>query len=226
MLNNDMTRSFKNGAYSAFADVTRALGSARRLELVDLLVQRPRSVQDLAHATGRSIASTSQHLRALRAAHLVATTRQGTTIEYRLAPGVEPVLVALRRLAFARSAEVERHQRDWFTAAGAPDTITREELAPLLRMEQALLVDVRPEAEYLAGHIEGARSLPVDELVPRILELPADRLLVACCRGPYCAFAADAVVLLRSNGLRAVRFEDGVAEWRTDGGTIAAGRPS
>jgi len=215
-------RALKDASYGAFAAVARAMGSAPRLELLDLLVQRPFTVDALARGIARPFPSTSQHLQVLRRANLVTTRRIGTSIEYALAPGVSDVLVALRRLATVRSAEVQRATQEWFAEAGAPETIDRDALLPLLRQDGAVLVDVRPPDEYDRGHIAGAINVPVDCLVDRILELPHDALIVATCRGPYCAFAADAVRILRSHGLKAVRFEDGVAEWEVDGGAIAS----
>ncbi len=222
MLNTESPRQFKQAAYGGLADVTKALGSPRRLELVDLLVQGPRPVESLARATAQPIASASQHLQVLKRARLVETERQGTTIEYRLAPGVAGVLVALRRLAHARSAELRETTDSFFEDTG---TIDRERLTALLREGAAMLVDVRPTAEYEQAHLPGARSIPVETLAERLAELPADRLIVACCRGPYCTFAGDAVRLLQARGFRAARFEDGVAEWSADGGTLEAAQP-
>lgn len=221
MLNNKIdARAFKNEAYGAFAEVTKALASPRRLELLDLLAQGPHAVEALARGTGQSMAGASQHLQALKRAHLVLTTRRGTTIEYRLAEGVAEAFVALRRLAEARSPQL-RHIKDRFYAeADAPETIERTELVRALHDGTAHLIDVRPTDEYDHGHIPGALSVPIDRLDELLGGLPAEGLLVASCRGPYCVYAADAVRRLRARGRRAVRFEDGVADWATDGGTV------
>lgn len=210
MLNTRTAREFKGAAYAGLAAVGKALGSPRRLELVDLLVQGPRSVEALAAATAQPLASASQHLQVLKRSRLVEAERQGTRIDYRLAPGVSEVLVALRRLAHARSAELRSTTESFF---GATPSIGREELTELLRDDRALLIDVRAADEYRHGHLPGARSLPLDELAGRLGELPRDRLIVACCRGPYCTFAADAVQLLAERGFPAARFEEGIAEW-------------
>jgi rhodanese-related sulfurtransferase/DNA-binding transcriptional ArsR family regulator len=221
MLNNGQdARSFKTEAYGAFAAVVKGLSSPRRLELVDLLVQGPRPVESLSRGTSQPLASTSQHLQVLKRAGLVETRRQGTTIEYRLAEGVAEVLVGLRRLASARSGELERLRLRFFDEAGAPDVVSRDELQSLRDAGDAVLIDVRPRWEFDQGHIEGAISLPFDELEERCSELPLDSLIIATCRGPYCVFAADAVRMLTAMGRRAARFEDGVAEWRVDGGQV------
>ena len=217
---NIESRAFKDEVYGAFAAVAKALASPRRLELLDLLIQGPRSVEGLARAAGQSVANTSQHLQVLRRAQVVERERRGTTITYRLAPGVAEVFVALRRLARARSPELERAERRFYAGAQAPEAIGREELIERLAAGGAVLLDVRPREEYAQAHIPGALSIPIGELEERLGELPADRLVVATCRGPYCVFAAEAVRLLRRRGREAVRFEQGVAEWRADGGAL------
>ena len=213
-------RTFKDDAYGELAAVIKAMASARRLELIDLLVQGPRSVFRLSRDAGQSVASTSQHLQVLKRARLVEGTRHGTTIEYQLAGGVADVLVILRRFSTDRSAELQALQQRFFAAVGAPETIEREDLQLLRANDEVVLIDVRPRWEFDLAHIEGALSYPFDELPARTSELPRDRLIVATCRGPYCVFAADAVRTLRDRGFRAVRFEDGVAEWRVDGGSV------
>jgi len=224
MLNNEMKpRSFKDAAYGAFAGVAKALSGARRLELLDLLVQGPRSVEGLATAAGLSFASASQHLQVLRRARVVETTRRGTTVEYRLAPGVAEVFAALRALAELRSLELGEAKASFYGAAGAAEAIEIDELRGRLASGTATLLDVRPAAEFAAGHIAGALSLPIEELAARLDELPSDRLLVATCRGPYCVFAADAVRMLRAAGREAVRFEPGVADWAALGGPVESG---
>lgn len=223
MLNNDSAelpvnpRAYKRAAYSAWATVIKAMASPKRLELLDLLVQGPRRVESLARGTAQPMATASQHLQVLKRAHLVETRRLGVTIEYRLAPGVGVVLAGLRDFALLRSPELRVVQAERYVGI---DAISREELVGLLQGDAAVLVDVRPEAEFAAGHIEGARSIPVAELEAQLVNLPPDRLVVATCRGPYCVFAADAVELLRAHGFSAVRFEDGVAEWEAAGGRV------
>jgi len=222
MLNSKIEpRAFKDEAYGAFAGVTRALSSPRRLELLDLLIQGPLGVEALARAVDQPTANTSQHLQALKRSRLVETERRGTRIEYRLAPGVADVFVALRRLAAARSPDLQRATERFYLSAGAPEIIDPASLKARLAAGGVTLIDVRPAAEYANGHIPGALSLPLGALPARLEELPGDGLVVVTCRGPYCVFAADAVRLLRGSGREAVRFEDGVADWRYDGGAIA-----
>ena len=227
MLNNKTElRAFKDAAYTAFAAVTRALSSPRRLELLDLLIQGPLTVEALARAVEQPTANTSQHLQALKRSRLVMTERSGTHIAYRLAPGVADVFVALRRLATAHSPELQQVIGAFYQGAEAPETIDRAALMARLAGGEVTLIDVRPAREYVSGHIPGALSMPLDALSERLdegLGVPGEGLVVVTCRGPYCVFAARAVRLLRGAGRAAVRFEDGVAEWRCDGGALATG---
>lgn len=224
MLNERISaRQYKDDVYDAFAEVTRALSSARRLELLDLLVQGPRTVDALAKATEQPVASASQHLQVLRRSALVETRRIGRRVEYRLAAGVAGTLAQLRRLAHDRSPRLAQTQRDFYEAADAPQTIDGPALRRRMAEGTVLLVDVRPAAEYRAAHIAGARSIPLGDLEAALSDLPVDTLLVATCRGPYCVFAAEAVRTLRAAGRPAVRFEDGVAEWAADGGALRTG---
>lgn len=210
-------------AYNAFAEVTRAFGNPRRLELLDLLVQGPRAVDALARATEQPVPSASQHLQVLRRAGLVQTRRLGRQVEYRLAPGVGTALAQLRRLAHARSAALDRVQQRFFEEAEAPGTIDADSLRRRMAEGTVVLLDVRPTGEFESAHIRGARSVPLAELEAALPDLPADVLVVATCRGPYCVFAADAVRTLRAAGRAAVRFEQGVAEWAADGGALVTG---
>lgn len=213
--------AFKKAAYGAFSEVARAMGNPRRLELLDLLIQGPRSVDGLARGTHGALASTSQQLQVLKRARLVLTERRGTTIEYRLAPGVAEVFVSLRRLAHQASAELRSSVSDFHERLGVPETIGRGPLTELLGQGRAVLLDVRPVEEYLRGHLPGALSFPIEELPGRLDEVPPAEVVVATCRGPYCVFAAQAVALLREHGRSALRFEDGVADWVFDGGVLA-----
>jgi rhodanese-related sulfurtransferase len=170
----------------------------------------------LARASGQSTANTSQHLQALHAAGLVTRTREGTSVRYELAGDeVLELWLALRATSASRLAEVERAARDYL--GDDVEAIGRDELRERMRRGEVLLVDVRPEAEYAAGHIEGARSIPIDELDERLADLPADREVVAYCRGPFCAYAHEAVRRLRAAGRDARRLEDGWPEWRLAG---------
>jgi rhodanese-related sulfurtransferase len=203
----------KDAVFEAIAVMGKAFASPVRLELLDLLAQAPRTVDALAQASHQSTANTSQHLQALHAAGMVTRERDGTSVRYALA-GDEALRVwlALRDASAARLAEVERAARDY--VGEDVEAIGRDELVERMRRGEAVLVDVRPEEEFAAGHIEGARSIPIEELDRRLAELPADREVVAYCRGPFCAYAHEAVRRLRKAGRRARRLEDGWPEWR------------
>jgi len=207
------SREAKQALFEAIALMGKAFASPRRLELLDLLAQAPRSVEEIARASGQSVANASQHLQALHAAGMVTRTREGTRIRYALA-GEEALCLwlALRDASAARLAEVERAAHDYL--GEDVETIGREELLERLASGEAVLVDVRPSEEFAAGHIEGARSVPIEELERRLQELPADREIVAYCRGPFCAYAHEAVRRLQRTGRRARRLEDGWPEWR------------
>ena len=211
------SRVEKTALFEAIALMGKAFASATRLELLDLLAQGPRTVDDLARASGQSTANTSQHLQALHAAGLVTRTREGTSVRYGLAGDeVLELWLALRATSASRLAEVERAARDYL--GDDVEAIGREELTKRLRRGEVVLVDVRPTEEFEAGHIDGARSIPIDELDERLAELPADRAVVAYCRGPFCAYAHEAVRRLRAAGHDARRLEDGWPEWRLAGG--------
>lgn len=197
----------------------KAFASPVRLELLDLLAQAPRTVDELARASDQSRANASQHLQALHAAGMVTRTRSGTSMHYELA-GDEALSLwlALRDASVARLGDVERAARDYL--GDDVDAIGRDDLIARLSRGDVVLVDVRPAEEYEAGHIEGARSIPLKELSRRLAELPADREVVAYCRGPFCAYAHDAVRQIQASGRRARRLEEGWPEWRL------AGRPA
>jgi len=211
-------RRAKTNLFEAIAMMGKALASPVRLELLDLLAQAPRTVDELAQASGQSNANASQHLQALHAAGLVARERDGTRVRYELA-GDETLRLwlALREASAIRLAEVERAAREYL--GGDVEAIGREELVARLARGDVVLVDVRPEEEYAAGHIEGARSIPIDELEQRLAELPDGREVVAYCRGPFCAYAHEAVRRLHDVGREARRLEDGWPEWRLSGQT-------
>lgn len=209
-------RDEKNALFEAIALMGKAFASPRRLELLDLLAQAPRTVDGLARASAQSTANASQHLQALHAAGMVTRTREGTSARYALAGDeVLSLWLALRNASVARLGDVERAAREYL--GDEVDAIGREELIARLRKGDIVLVDVRPAEEYEAGHIEGARSIPIDELEARLAELPANREIVAYCRGPFCAYAHHAVRRLQSDGRKARRLEDGWPEWRLAG---------
>src|SRR4051812_23890518 len=210
------SRREKDALFDAIALMGKAFASPRRLELLDLLAQAPRTVDQLARATQQSTANTSQHLQALHAAGMVTRTREGTSVRYALA-GDEALeaWLSLRAASVARLAEVERAAREYL--GDDVETIGRAELVERLRRGDVVLVDVRPAEEYAAGHIQGARSIPIDELHQRLAELPADREIVAYCRGPFCAYAHEAVRTMRATGRRARRLEEGWPEWQLAG---------
>jgi rhodanese-related sulfurtransferase/DNA-binding HxlR family transcriptional regulator len=206
-------RNEKHALFDAIAVMGKAFASPRRLEMLDLLAQAPRTVDELARASEQSTANASQHLQALRAAGLVTRTREGTSVRYALAgEDVLSLWLALRNASVVRLAEVERAARDYL--GEDVDAIGREELIARLRKGDVVLLDVRPGDEFEAGHIEGARSIPLEELEDRLAELPADREIVAYCRGPFCAYAHEAVRRLRAAGRGARRLEEGWPEWQ------------
>ncbi len=206
-------RPGKNALFEAIALMGKAFASPRRLELLDLLAQAPRTVEDLARASEQSTANTSQHLQALHAAGMVTRAREGTRVRYSLAGDQALTLwLALRDASVTQLAEVERAAREYL--GEDVEAIGREELIARLGRGDVVLIDVRPGVEFEAGHIEGARSIPLDELQARLAELPADREVVAYCRGPFCAYAHDAVRRLHAAGRSARRLEEGWPEWR------------
>lgn len=210
------SRARKSALFESIAVMGKAFASPVRLELLDLLAQAPRTVDELARTVEQSTANTSQHLQALHAAGLVTRTREGTSTRYALAGDeVAGVWIALRDAAAARLGDVERAARNYL--GEDVDAIGRDELVARLRTGDVVLVDVRPAEEFEAGHIEGARSIPIEELESRLAELPADREVVAYCRGPFCAYAHDAVRLLEADGRTARRLQEGWPEWRLGG---------
>ena len=206
----------KTALFEAIAVMGKAFASPRRLELLDLLAQAPRTVDELARASGQSTANASQHLQALYAAGMVTRTREGTSVRYAIAGDDALALwLALRNASVAQLGEVERAARDYLGAD--VEAIDRDELIARLARGDVVLVDVRPREEFEAGHVEGARSIPIDELEQRMAELPTDREVIAYCRGPFCAYAHDAVRRLDDAGRKAKRLDIGWPEWRLAG---------
>jgi rhodanese-related sulfurtransferase/DNA-binding transcriptional ArsR family regulator len=218
MLTGAPHRAFKDRLYGQLARVGKALASPHRLELLELLAQGERTVDSLAGETSMSIASTSQHLQALREGGLVESRKQGLFVHYRLAdPTVFELTRALRVVAEARLAELERVVRDHFGDRSEPEPVMMEELVERARSGNVVIIDTRPANEYAAGHIAGAISVPIDELEERLKQLPKSKEYVAYCRGPYCAYADRAVEVLRSHGRRARRLAQGFPEWKASG---------
>ena len=223
-------RSFKDAIYEQFARVGKAVSAPKRLELLDLLCQGPRTVEVLADQASLSIANTSQHLQVLRAARLVEAEKKGLHVEYRLAgEAVCEFFLALRKLAEGRLAEIELVTREYLGRRDAMETVAGDELLRRVKRGEVTVLDARPSEEYRAGHIPGAVSIPLSELKARFKELPKNREVVAYCRGPYCVFAIEAVELLRKNGFKAHRMQEGVPDWRSRGWRVdaeTAGVPS
>lgn len=217
-------RKAKDALFDAFGGVAKAFASGRRAEIVDLLAQGPRSVEQVAEEIAQSVANTSHHLRLLASSGLVRTTKDGTKVIYRLAsPAVLDLWRSLRSVAEKHVGEIDRLARDYLGDRDGLEPVPRTELVRRMKQADVVLVDVRPEVEFAAGHIAGARSVPIEELAKRLKELPKSKEIVAYCRGPYCVFADDAVRLLRKRGFRAKRLQDGFPEWREDGLPVAAG---
>ena len=215
-------RPFKDRLYAEFATIGKALASAHRLELLDLLGQGERSVDQLAQELGQSLANTSAHLRVLRQARLVESDKRGLNVVYRLgAPEVFELWRRLRDLGTARLAEVDRLVETYLTDRASLAAVDLAELTRLLANGDVTLLDVRPALEYQQGHIPDARSMPVEELAHRLEELPRDREIVAYCRGPYCVFSDEAAQLLQIHHFQVRRFEAGFPEWRAAGLPVA-----
>ena len=218
-------RPSKDTLYNAFSGVAKALASGRRAELVDVLAQGERSVDDLAAEIGQSVANTSQHLRVLAHAGLVRTRRDGTRIFYDLASErVAELWAAVRDVAAEHVAGIDRFADAYLGPADDIETVTREELLRRLRRRDVIVLDVRPTPEYEAGHVRGARSVPPDELDVRLQTVPDDVEVVAYCRGPFCVYANDAVRALQQRGVRARRLEGGYPEWRRAGLPVASSK--
>jgi rhodanese-related sulfurtransferase/DNA-binding HxlR family transcriptional regulator len=217
-------RDAKDALYAAFADVAKALANGRRAEIVDVLAQGERSVDELAREIDQSVANTSHHLQALVRAGLLSSRRLGTRTIYALSSErVAELWVALRDVAIDHVAGIERLVDAYLGDRRGIEPITRRQLTARLRRRDVVVIDVRPHREYEAGHIPGARSMPPDEVRKRLHELPKDTEVVAYCRGPFCVYADDAVRVLQRRGVAARRLEDGFPEWRRAGLEVATG---
>ena len=215
-------RAVKMELFDQFARVAQALASGRRVEIVDVLTNGDRTVEELARQVSLSTANTSQHLQVLKEAGLVAASRDGTRVRYRLASAaVYRFWVGLRSLAAERLPGVKGLVEAYLGSQASLEPISREELLARLEAgEDLVVVDVRPVEEFRAAHLPGAVSIPLDELQQRLRELPQERQIVAYCRGPYCAFAPEAVRALRAHGYAARHLKDGLPEWAAAGNDV------
>ena len=217
-------REFKDGLYTQFARIGKAVGSPHRLEMLELLAQAERTVDSLASEIGLSLANASQHLQTLRQAALVETRKEGLYVYYRLAePAVFELCSAVRSVAERRLADLERLVAEHFGDRAHPEPVNMRDLLQRVRSDEVIVLDARPVSEYEAGHIAGAISVPVDELQKRLRSLPSDKEYVAYCRGPYCVYADRAVELLLKSRRRARRLAEGFPEWRAAGFPIERG---
>jgi rhodanese-related sulfurtransferase/DNA-binding MarR family transcriptional regulator len=218
-------RDFKDRLYAEFARIGKSLASPHRLEILEVLAQGERTVESVAAETGLSVANASRHLQQLRQAQLVLARREGLFVHYRLTgPEVVSLMLALRQAAEEHLAEVDRVVRDFLGERDDFEPVTPDELSRRMTNGEVVVLDVRPEQEFAAGHIAGARSLPVADISERLGELPREKEYVAYCRGPYCVYADEAVALLRANGRKAQRLTEGYPEWWLSGRPVRTPR--
>jgi rhodanese-related sulfurtransferase/DNA-binding MarR family transcriptional regulator len=213
-----MNRASKDALFETIAQVVQAAANPHRLELLDLLIQAPRTVEQLADASALSVANASQHLQRLKRAGLVTTERRGTSIRYAIAsPSVARLWIELRAVATQHLAAMDRALDGYRPQRHQFATIAPDEVRAGLARGDVVLLDIRPRVEFDAGHLPGAQSVPLDELPERLAELPSDVLLVAYCRGPLCVYADEALAQILATGRRGARLEEGVAEWQQAG---------
>jgi len=214
----------KQTIFANLAEVAQALGHAHRLELLEHVAQGERSVEELSARANLNFANTSRHLQILRRARLVDTQRRGKHVLYRLAGDAEVVelMQALGRVGERNLAEINRVMTDYFRARDALEAVSRRDLVSRLHDGLVTILDVRPEDEFALGHLPGALNIPLAELERRLGELPADREVIAYCRGPYCVLSFEAVAALRARGYLVHRLEDGYPEWKAAGLPIEA----
>src|SRR5215212_6090999 len=217
-------RQAKEALFELVAQLAQAIANPHRLELLDLLVQAPRTVEQLAEVSALSVANASKHLQRLKRAGLVRSERRGTSMRYHLAdPAVARLWVELRTVAeqqlagMDRALDAYRQQRHTFSQIAADEVRTR------LQAGDIVLLDVRPSIEFDAGHLPGAMSIPIDELPQRLAELPTEALIVTYCRGPLCVYADQALELITTSGRRGARLEAGVTEWQLAGYPLSDG---
>ena len=209
------TSSIKEQVYQELSRVTHAISNPKRMELIDVLSQKSYSVEELSKEIAMSIASTSQHLQVLKSAKLVDTRRQGNFIIYSITDdSVLRLVSAVKELGFRKIAEIERLIIDFKADKNILESITLDDLLARTKKEKVILIDVRPEEEYNAGHITNAVSIPLEQLKKRLNELPKNKIIIAYCRGPLCVMSADAVKILNEKKFKAIRMEDGYVEWK------------
>jgi rhodanese-related sulfurtransferase len=208
-------REFKDKIYSVLSGLVKAMANPHRLEIIDLLGQAERSVEDIAKETGMSVANASQHLQVLRQSNLVRVKRNGNFILYSLAnDNVYKSWRDLREIGMESLAEVEKIVREFRTKKNSLKPVRIDELISRMNSSNIILLDVRPQLEYKAGHIPNAVNIPIDQLLSRIGEFKKSKQYIAYCRGPFCVFADDAVQLLTQKGFRARRLEEGYPDWK------------
>lgn len=211
-------REFKDKVYGELAKITKALGNPHRMEIIDLLAQGPFSVEQIANYTGISVANASQHLQTLKNANLVTIARNGNFINYKLSSeSVFSAWSGLRKLGHVYNAEVERIVNDFRKGHSNMDSVDADSLARMIRNDEVVVLDVRPEEEYDRGHIHRAISTPIDELNKHLKKLPKGKLIVAYCRGPFCVYADEAVTMLNKKGYTAKRLNEGFPDWGLKG---------
>ncbi len=208
------SRTFKDSTYTQLARIGKAIASPKRLEILDILIQGPKTVETIARETGMSVANTSQHLQTLLEARLVVFQKQGIYSHYRLADKtVVNFILSLQLLAEQRIAEIQKLREELYTNKDNMEQVKMAELVERMKADKVTLIDVRPKEEYEIMHIPGANSIPLDELEKHLPFLPLNQEIVAYCRGRYCVLSVEAVEVLRAHGFKAVRLEESVQEW-------------
>jgi rhodanese-related sulfurtransferase/DNA-binding transcriptional ArsR family regulator len=211
-------RQVKDRLFTLWAEIGKAISSPKRFQLLDLIAQGERTVEDLAHETGLTINNTSSHLSVLTAARLIKKRKEAQSVYHRLAgPEVVALMRSVQAVSRSGSHEVEHLARTYLDGRDELEPLTASELRQRLRSGEVTLIDVRPQLEYRAGHIEGAVSVPLERLKARFAEFPRSRPVIAYCRGPYCVLAVDAVEQLRKRGFKSFRLAVGYPDWAAAG---------